>query len=234
MFNRKDYLIPDRQKALQKVFSLTLLLVLSFSFFNWKDGLFLLSIVELCLFFSLSVLVYLSFRGANTTLLERLFIVHGMVFFPVLFVTGGEGGTGILWILTFPVLATYMRGVKEGLKWIGAMTALLIALTLFFEIPIPHGDVVLVRFACVFFFFTWLAYHYQEQAQNMKTALNAERSISQLIDSLPVIVWVQEKDGKVQFFNDEMLDFCAQHGHALKTGQNILTGFLKPLQKALP
>ena len=45
-----------------------------------------------------------------------------------LFFTGGYAGTGIFWFATFPILASFLRGKREGRLWIGAFLLSLILL----------------------------------------------------------------------------------------------------------
>lgn len=80
---------------------------------------------------------YLLHRLRNGWIIYRInavlfgFLVHYMV------VVGGEGGSKILWMYTFPMIAFFLLGKKEGLIWATGLFALALAC---FWMPLPHID----------------------------------------------------------------------------------------------
>lgn len=74
-----------------------------------------------------SNLVFLRFSG-NLMAVTSVGLVGllGLVLF--LFITGGAGGTGILWMYFFPVSAFFLTGVRGGLAWMSVLYGSVLAL----------------------------------------------------------------------------------------------------------
>ena len=68
--------------------------------------------------------VFHYYRTKNYALASRVILVVMVAVLSFLVVTGGFEGTGIYWIYTFPLLAFFMRPIKEALAWNGGLVLL--------------------------------------------------------------------------------------------------------------
>jgi PAS domain S-box-containing protein len=95
--------------------------LIAFGLLRLTSGIYWVGLVDLLLALVLaSNLVFLRFSGnllAVTSL--GLLGLLGLVLF--LFITGGAGGTGILWIYFFPVSAFFLTGVRGGIVWMAVL-----------------------------------------------------------------------------------------------------------------
>ncbi|HBE73265.1 MAG TPA: hypothetical protein DDW31_04120 [candidate division Zixibacteria bacterium] len=95
--------------------------LLGFGAIRLAHGSYLVGAVDLLLLLVLaSNLVFLRFSG-NLMAVSSVGLVGllGLVLF--LFITGGAGGTGILWIYFFPVSAFFLTGVRGGIAWMAVL-----------------------------------------------------------------------------------------------------------------
>lgn len=95
--------------------------LLGFGILRLAQGEYLVGTVDLLLLAVLAAnLAYLRLSG-NLMAVSSVGLVGllGLVLF--LFVTGGSGGTGILWIYFFPVSAFFLTGVRGGIAWMAVL-----------------------------------------------------------------------------------------------------------------
>ncbi len=78
----------------------------------------------LCVVAFVNVLYYR--RTKDYSLTSKVILVIMVVVLSFLAITGGLEGTGIYWIYTFPLLAFFMRPIKEALAWNGGLVLLLL------------------------------------------------------------------------------------------------------------
>lgn len=102
--------------------------LIAFGVFRLSTGSHTVGLVDLMLALVLaSNLVFLRFSGNLTAVTSvGLLGLLGLVLF--LFVTGGAGGTGILWTYFFPVSAFFLNGVRGGLAWMSVLYGSVLAL----------------------------------------------------------------------------------------------------------
>jgi PAS domain S-box-containing protein len=117
----------------------------------------------------------------------NLFFYAGMLLY--MLVLGGEGGSKALWLFTFPLVAFFLMGASEGLKWTVAI--LLGACAIFWVVPgwIPvhrYEGQFTSRLLASFFivsvlacWFEYLRQHYRKGMEAEQQRLVAERAALQ-------------------------------------------------------
>jgi len=93
-------------------------------------------------------------------------------------VVGGEAGSMILWIQTFPLIAFFLLGKREGFFWcagVGLMTLLLMTVELPWFSAFEYHPAFLVRFFLTYIMISSIAYWFENLRQRYRRGMEAER-----------------------------------------------------------
>lgn len=118
---------------------------------------------------------FLSKPASNKRLLSSLVLVLMIVILSSLLITGGLENTGILWFSTFPLLALFLKGKKEGVLWILLLVLAGLIILLFDRwnlLNIPYPPTTLEQAFFSFIIVSILAFSYEyireHQANQLK------------------------------------------------------------------
>ncbi len=92
-------------------------------------------------------------------------------------VLGGSGGSKILWMYTFPLIAFFLFGSREGLYWSGGILAVI--LVLFFGLSdhldvYPYPDEYKVRFVTTYLIVSAVTYWFEYQRHRYRVGMENE------------------------------------------------------------
>jgi len=118
---------------------------------------------------------FLSKSSGNKRLLSPLALMLMIVLLSLLLVTGGFENTGIFWFSTFPLLALFLKGKKEGVLWIFLLVlvgSIILLLNHWNLLNIPYPSTTLEQAFFSFIIVSLLAFSYEyireHQANQLK------------------------------------------------------------------
>ena len=123
-----------------------------------------------------------------------------------LLMMGGQDGSAILWMYTFPIVVFLLFGKNEGLFWI-AILFFLAMVALFFP-PFPntfqYGDGTKIRFPISFFVVSFFSYYIEAIRSQAQTNLIYEEEKSQkYLDVAGVMLTVLNSKGEITLMNQK-------------------------------
>jgi len=117
--------IPLEDRVRFQQFTVLVLLgvptMVAYGLFNLVKGYHVLAAVIFVSAFGLSVGLYALGRMERGISVYRINAVVYCVLLIYMLVIGGVGGSKILWMYTFPLIAVFLVGKREGIVWAGAM-----------------------------------------------------------------------------------------------------------------
>ncbi len=135
---------------------------------------YMLFYIESGIFFIQAInIIYLRI-SRNTKIFSTVILILAIILFSFLFYTGGTEKTGIFWLFSFPLLALFLKSIKQGIIWIGTMLAIVstIILLCFREIcHLPYKGLELRQFFLSYLVIAILAYFYARQKENDRLSL---------------------------------------------------------------
>ena len=149
------------------------LILRNYMLFCIESGIFFIQVINI---------IYLRI-SRNAKIFGTVILILAIMLFSFLFYTGGAKKTGIFWLFSFPLLALFLKNIKQGIIWIGVMLAIIstIMLLCFWEIcHLPYKGLELRQFFLSYLVITILAYFYARQKENDRLFL----AKSYLTDSL--------------------------------------------------
>ncbi|MES2437073.1 MAG: ATP-binding protein [Patescibacteria group bacterium] len=117
-------------------------------------------------------------QAANRALGIMIFVLISLLY------SGGIEGTGIYWYFTFPVLAFFLRGTKDGIMWVGALIGITIVASFAQAseiITLAYPLVVIRQMVASLIAVTLLVYFYQSIQENFeKKIINTTKELKEL------------------------------------------------------
>lgn len=146
-----------------------------------------------------------------------------------LLIYGGEGGSKVLWIYTFPLVSFFLFGKREGVSWSGITVSIIIFLMFYpnhtlaiypyhfeFKIRLLASYLTVTGIA---FWLEHLRHHYSTSLQAKNKALNDEITERKKIEKQREQLMLE-----VQSANQAKSDFLANMSHEIRTPLNGVIG----------
>lgn len=134
-------------------------------------------------------------------------------------VVGGDGGSKILWMYTFPPIAFFLLGKSEGLAWAAGHIVLTIAiwwLPPHFVTVYPYPSGFVVRFLTTYGIIAAVTYWFEHFRSTYRIGMEAERRrLVALINAIPDIVYFKDSSGRHLMVNKAFEDFTGLDRNAV-------------------
>jgi signal transduction histidine kinase len=187
-FSRKLVLPPGETLSFEEMYKRKLLfnpiipgiiILLSFGLYNLLSNNFLEGCLDLIASLWLAFCVlYLRQRAEGLVIYRINTILLGLLFL-FLVAKGGAGGHKVFWIFSFPLIAFYTLGIREGLFWTSIVYAFILAI-LFLPVDAQwvygyHLEFK-IRFCVAFFLVASLSYAYESVRAKSQSSLENEHA----------------------------------------------------------
>lgn len=120
--------VNSEERVRLRQFTVFLLLgvptMIAYGLFDLARGEYLLSSIIFASAFGLSAGWYALGKMQRGVVVYRINAAQYCLLLACLLVVGGEGGSKILWMYTFPLIGFFLLGKREGLLWSGGMLLL--------------------------------------------------------------------------------------------------------------
>lgn len=198
-------------------------IIFSFGIFNFFQSKSILATILFIDSFVLLISWYRLFESPSPTNIYRLNAGLYALLLCYNFTSGGLIDGRSLWLYTFPLIAFFLFGVKEGLLW--AIIVPLISVMLFFS-PLPyinnqlHSPEYLLRFFIVYSMLTGITYWFEHFRSSYRVKLFTEHNRFQeiLTHSRDILYRRDLKSGTYQYVSEAF----GQHlGYGKNEIQNI-------------
>lgn len=209
-------IFADRRRLIGRVITVTIMMLLFFSWPNWDAGAHELTAVELLLVPVLAMMFWQLQAGAAVEILENVLMICAVVLFSALLVFPSLENTGIYWVAAYPFIAYFLRPVRSAIFWVAGISMLvglvgvLDALQWF---DTPHTPQQIFCLLSVVLFFWFFAHIYQSQLEYRQALLERANHeldeqkgrLQTVLDHAPLAIWMQDADRKIQFVNKTIL-----------------------------
>lgn len=148
----------------------------------------------------------------NLDIARSCFLLTMIALLIVMLVTGGTGGTGILWCFMFPVAAFFLAGKLEGTSWVIFLMAiifLLWAISKIYNIPLYYDDIATRQLLVTLLVVSVALYVYQGSRETWE--LQARHSQHQLQENIRQMAALH---AKVDYAKSEFVTLAS---HQLRT-----------------
>jgi len=158
---------------------------------------------------------------------------------------GGEGGSKILWMYTYPLIAYFLLGKKEGNFWVAGIAAVLIGMLWIVPRQLavyPYNSQFAARFMTTFaivtaigFWFEYLRHQYRIGMENEQQKLEQEKMhLTQEINERIKVEGEKEAlIAQLKDVNEELKNFAYILSHDLRAPLVNIKGFSTELQNSL-
>lgn len=144
--------------------------------------------------------------------MHRISVAHNILIVTVLavlitlFVTGGIEGTGVYWFFMFPVAVFFLTGTRIGLRWVGALYVISLALLLLARaglISTPYNLTEARQLYVVLFIISALVYIYEgNRERDARVIADKGAELAAILDNLPVgVVLARVPSGQLMMVN---------------------------------
>lgn len=149
----------------------------AYGLYNLAEGEYVLSSLIFASAFGLSAGLYALGRMEQGVLVYRVNAIVYCVLLITMLVMGGAGGSKILWMYTFPFIALFLIGKREGILWAGGM---LLISTVFMvgAIPgvstYPYPNAFRIRFLTTYAIVAAIAFWFEHFRETYRTGMETK------------------------------------------------------------
>jgi len=173
--------IPSADRIRLRQFTVFVLLgvptMVAYGLYDLARGEYVLSSIIFASALGLSAGLYALGRMERNLIVYRINLVLYCVLLVHMLVGGGEGGSKILWMYTFPFIAFFLIGKREGILWAGGMLLLGAAL-LMGAVPgltvYPYPKDFRIRFLTVYAIVAAIAFWFEHFRETYRTGMETK------------------------------------------------------------
>ena len=175
-------------------------------------------------------------EGKNVYRLNGIFYCVLLVY---LLAVGGDDGSKALWSFTFPLIALFLLGKREGVVWVGG---LLLAAMIAFWAPLPgvkiypYSDQFIVRFISTYLIISAISYWFEYFRFSYRQKLEEERQrfIDILVHSREILYRRDLESGKYVYISKAFGDILGySHEELAASDYTGIEGLIHPDDLAL-
>lgn len=145
---------------------------------------------------------------------RNIYRLNGIAFGTLLlymFLIGGDGGSKALWVFTFPLIAFFLLGKKEGVIWVSCLLTLSLCL---YYLPTPfitkfsYNTPYLIRFIIIYIIISTVTYWFEHFRSSYQSELQTEhqRFKEILFHSRDILYRRDLQTGKYQYLSRAFQD----------------------------
>jgi len=172
--------IPLHRKLLYHFSTATALVFLLFGAIYLFKGLPLLGGFEMTVgIIQLLNILYL-YRGGDSNIAARILVAFTYLMSLIIYLAGGLGHTGFLWILFMPIFTMLIINHVESAKWLIAYSIAVIGLVLLHwsgYLTLPYDDVQIRQSLLVYMLFVYLTYYNERTKQAARRKLREQEQL---------------------------------------------------------
>ena len=173
--------IPSADRIRLRQFTVFVLLgvptMVAYGLYDLARGEYVLSSIIFASAFGLSAGLYALGRMERNLIVYRINLVLYCALLVYMLVVGGEGGSKILWMYTFPFIAFFLIGKREGILWAGGMLLLGAAL-LMGAVPgltvYPYPKDFRIRFLTIYAIVAAIAFWFEHFRETYRTGMETK------------------------------------------------------------
>ena len=173
--------IPSADRIRLRQFTVFVLLgvptMVAYGLYDLARGEYVLSSIIFASAFGLSAGLYALGRMERNLIVYRINSVLYCALLVYMLVVGGEGGSKILWMYTFPFIALFLIGKREGILWAGGMLLLGAAL-LMGAVPgltvYPYPRDFRIRFLTIYAIVAAIAFWFEHFRETYRTGMETK------------------------------------------------------------
>jgi diguanylate cyclase (GGDEF)-like protein len=122
-----DLNVEQRIRSIKHVLRVVILVVVFFILFNFSYGRTNLALFEasVVIFLMIPALLAISYRPSLLHVSENALMLASALVLVYVMYDGGVSNRGIIWILAFPFIAFYFKGIMRGWFWIAGILAIM-------------------------------------------------------------------------------------------------------------
>ncbi len=148
---------------------------------------------ELFLSISLLLCIFIIRGSKNTRIAENIGSSVAFVIAFHNFYSGGFGETGLFWVYLFPAIIFFVKGKKDGLRWLFIFYTLLVGIV-FIHVYLPNTDILpyqnltIITFLVSFITISFFIYFYQLTQENTQILLRSKKTLEHTNEDLKSLI----------------------------------------------